>query len=231
MRDSHAYYRNQYWATQRSGVQGWGNSLIDRLIERECTRSPGDRILEIGAASGEHVQWAEPTIPWSEYVALDLLPGETNPSLARALEDSSAVRFQRGSAEDIPFPDESFDVCLSTCVLAHVSDPESVFRELRRVTKAGGSITVGMPCDPGIVNRIVKALITYPTMKRAGIADPRLQYAREHINGIGNLIALAQHVFAEDDVRLKYFPLPLKSWNLNLAVVLHVGVRPGQGTP
>ena len=231
MRDSDSYYRDQYSDTQRSGVQGWGNSLIDRLIERECDRSPGDRILEIGAASGEHLHWADRTIPWGEYVALDLRPGETNPSLARALEISSAVRFQRGSAEEIPFPDGSFDVCLSTCVLAHVSDPEAVFRELRRVTKVGGNITVGMPCDPGVVNRIVKALVTYPTMKRAGIADPRLQYAREHINGIGNLIALAEHVFAQDATRLRYFPLPVRSWNLNLAVVLHVTIRPEQAAP
>jgi len=218
------YYRDHYFDVQRTGVQGWGNSLIDRLVERRSRRSPGDRILEIGAASGEHLQWVSPQPSWSEYVALDLMPAETNPRLAAALERDRLLRFVKGSAEEIPFADNYFDVCLSTCVLAHVSRPEDVFTELRRVTRPGGNVTVGMPCDPGLVNRLVKTLVTYPSMRRSGIPNPQLQYAHEHVNGVGNLITLAKAVFHCDAVRFSYFPSLIHSWNLNLAVVLHVVV-------
>ena len=49
------YYSKNYRSIQRSGIQGLGNSLIDRLIEKKVRRQFGMRILEIGASSGEHL--------------------------------------------------------------------------------------------------------------------------------------------------------------------------------
>lgn len=216
------YYSLNYALTQRSGILGWGNSLIDRQIERFTRRVAGARVLEIGASSGEHFEFVavEPDI--DTYVALDLAPGITDPSLAAELRDSRKVVFVAASAASMPFGNDCFDLSLSTCVLAHVENPEQVLRELRRVTRPGGTIVVGMPCDPGMANRLVKVLTTYRVLRRAGVDNPRLLYAREHVHSIGNLITLARHVFAEDRVALHYFPLLLPSWNFNLVVTLHV---------
>lgn len=125
----------------------------------------------------------------------------------------------------MPFADSHFDISLSTCVLAHVRDPESVFSELRRVTRIGGQVIVAMPTDPGILNRAVKRLVTYRSMRRAGVSNPRLNYAREHINSIGNLLTIANHVFRNDKVQIKNFPLPLPTWNFNLIVTIVVTKR------
>ena len=53
------YYSNSYTVIQRTGFQGWGNSLIDRLIERKVNRKEGMRILELGASSGEHLKFVK----------------------------------------------------------------------------------------------------------------------------------------------------------------------------
>jgi hypothetical protein len=96
---------------------------------------------------------------------------------------------------------------------------------MRRVVTVGGQIVIGLPTDPGIINRLVKLLITYPKMKRTGVLNPRLTYAREHINPIGNLIALIKNAFSSDEVKLHFFPLRLQSWNFNLVVIVNCSIR------
>jgi SAM-dependent methyltransferase len=47
--------------------------------------------------------------------------------------------------DNIPFPDETFDVVFSSAVLEHVSNPFDVAREKLRVLKRGGLLFSGMP--------------------------------------------------------------------------------------
>lgn len=216
------YYLNEYSSVQRSGIQGWGNSLTDYQVEKTIGDINGKIVLEIGASAGEHFSKLKNPQLHGRYVALDLAPGVTNPVLMKHLQDKFGVEFVEGDAENMQFDDETFDVSSSLCVLAHVNDPEAVFSELRRVTKVGGKIVVGMPCDPGMLNRLIKYIVTYPAMRKSGIKNPRLIYAREHRNGVGNLIAFAKNSFENDTLRIKFFPFGLKAWNLNLLAVIEV---------
>ncbi len=217
-----SYCSSNYASTQRSGIVGWGNSLVDRQIERFTRRAASARVLEIGASSGEHFEFvpAEPEI--ATYGALDLTPGIADLSLAVELRDAGKVVFIAANAASLPFGNACFNLSLSTCMLANVANPEQVLRELCQVTRPGGTVVVGMPCNPGVDNRLAKVLTTYRVLRRAGVEDPRFLYAREHVHSVGNLIALARHVFGEDRVARRFFPLLLPSWNVNLVVTLHV---------
>src|SRR5205807_4779405 len=44
----------------------------------------------------------------------------------------------RGRAEDLPFPDATFDALTFTYLLRYVTDPAATLRELARVLKPGG---------------------------------------------------------------------------------------------
>ncbi len=61
-----------------------------------------------------------------------------------ALEPSALMRSQRspdaapcvaGSAEDLPFDDQSFDAAMAVCTLHHWQDPIAGLREMRRVAR------------------------------------------------------------------------------------------------
>ncbi len=49
---------------------------------------------------------------------------------------------QQADAENLPFPDASFDVVYSNGVLHHVPDMKKAFREARRVLKPGGEFII-----------------------------------------------------------------------------------------
>jgi SAM-dependent methyltransferase len=50
------------------------------------------------------------------------------------------ARVLRAPAEDLPFPDHSFDVAVCTLVLCGVDDQPRTLRELRRVLRPGGRL-------------------------------------------------------------------------------------------
>lgn len=214
-------YRNFYNQVWSSGLQGWASKFMIKSVHKKLIRSEGQRILEIGAGSGEALKFILSTPNWETYVALDQDCGLADPLLFESIKSGNfsnlgPVNFVNAKAESIPFPDNYFSAAISTCVLAHVTDPERVFIELRRVIKPNGQLVICMPCDPGIMNRLIKFFITYPKMKKSGIQNPRLDYAREHRNAVGNLITLANHVFLNDKRSWRAIPFHFLSWNFNL---------------
>jgi SAM-dependent methyltransferase len=94
-------------------------------------------VLEIGAGTGASLPHYERA---SRVVAL-----EPDPSMGKRLPAKVAAATVRvdivaGSAESVPFPDESFDAVVSTFMLCSVADPIAVLAEARRVLKPAGKL-------------------------------------------------------------------------------------------
>lgn len=193
------------------------HGLLHRLLEAGESRAHHERVLEVGANRGEHLEYVRH--PWSEYVMLDL-----EDRIAGDLP--AGARFVTGDAHELPFPDAHFDRSVMTCVLHHLADPEQALTELRRVTRPGGRMSVLLPTDPGVAYRAVRALTSGRRASRAGVGrQQRLSHAREHRNHFASLITLTRAVFQDDDVTERYFPLPIATWNLNLLAVIRIQRR------
>lgn len=221
------YYLKYYHSTlYQNACQSLGTRYFDYQLERSWQHptEPPRKLLEIGFASGEHVSKVR-AFPSEEYVGLDINSPATQDYLdALPVEKHEKLKFVQSDAADMPFNSNHFDRVVSTCLLHHVSEPLKVLQEIRRVTSDNGQIAIGMPADPGILNRLIKTFVTYPGMRRAGVKNPKLIYALEHPNQIGGLIALANHVFQDDELRVTYAPFRIPSWNLNLMVIVHVRI-------
>jgi ubiquinone/menaquinone biosynthesis C-methylase UbiE len=57
---------------------------------------------------------------------------------SRASESGVSVNLSVGSAVDLPWPDDSVDICLCPELLEHVSDWQKCLDEVRRILKPGG---------------------------------------------------------------------------------------------
>jgi ubiquinone/menaquinone biosynthesis C-methylase UbiE len=90
-------------------------------------------------------------------------------ALARARAESLSelfMDFQRGGAQELPFPDQSFDVAVSTQVLEYVPDIAAAVAEMYRVLRPGGRVLlldtdwdtiVWHSTDPARTHRILTA--------------------------------------------------------------------------
>lgn len=88
------------------------------------------RILEVGCGPGDDARRL--AAGGHEVTAVDVEASE-GWSL-----DSHGVTFIEGSAERLPFADDSFDAVLERDALHHIAEPGRVLREIRRVLRPDG---------------------------------------------------------------------------------------------
>jgi len=119
--------------------------------------SRGETVLDIGCGAGLDTFVAAMMVgPEGKVVGIDLTP-EMLKQARINLEKTSFknVSFEEGSAEELPFPEKTFDVVISNGVFNLIPDKKKALREVFRVLKSSGhflladQILIGdMPTDP-----------------------------------------------------------------------------------
>jgi ubiquinone/menaquinone biosynthesis C-methylase UbiE len=71
------------------------------------------------------------------------------------------VTFDVGDAEDLPYPDASFDVVLSTLGVMFAPDQEKVAEELLRICRPGGKIGLANWTPEGFIGNMFRTLGKY----------------------------------------------------------------------
>jgi len=189
--------------------------FLHQKIEKSCPIGLYPNILEVGSNNGEHVAFVPRN--WSRYVALDLrLP--SNEIYEKF--DGFGVSFEEGDVQKIPYPNNSFDRIISTCVMHHVNSPESAFREMLRVAKSGGIISIAVPNDPGLSYRFLRHITSVRRAKRMNLEEElNLVHALEHKNHFLAIEAILKWVFKNQEVRVSRYPNIFRFWHLNFLTI------------
>jgi SAM-dependent methyltransferase len=110
----------------------------------------GDRVLDVGCGPGVLTE------PLVERCGADVVAAvDPSPSFV----DAMRVRFpgldvRRGAAEQLPYPDDSFDAALAQLVVHFMTDPVVGLREMGRVTRAGGVVSASVWDNAGTTGPI-----------------------------------------------------------------------------
>ena len=110
--------------------------MIDRIVAAQP-----ERILDVATGTaGVALQLARRSP--SRVVGLDLTEGmlRRGQHNVRRTGLQSRIQLVAGSADHLPFPDETFDALTFTYLLRYVSDPAATLRELARVVKPGAPV-------------------------------------------------------------------------------------------
>src|SRR5919198_5355260 len=106
--------------------------------------APGERVLDLGSGAGTDSLVAAQMVGEQGHVTgIDMTSAMLAKARAAAAElGATNVEFVEGEAEQLPFPDESFDVVISNGVVDLIPDKDAVFSELHRVLVPGGRIQI-----------------------------------------------------------------------------------------
>jgi SAM-dependent methyltransferase len=97
---------------------------------------PGQTVLDVGAGPGALTTELAARVGAGNVTAVD--PSERFVEALRSRVPGATV--ERASAENLPFPDDAFDVSLAQLVVHFMDDPVAGLREMGRVTRAGGAV-------------------------------------------------------------------------------------------
>jgi SAM-dependent methyltransferase len=103
---------------------------------------------------------------------LDLTPELLTVARARAADAGyDDITWREGDAEDLPFPDGSFDIVVSSCGLMFAPDQQKVANEVARVTRRGGRIAIQAWTREGGLGRMFKVTNAY-VPPPSGVSSP-----------------------------------------------------------
>jgi len=138
-------------------VAGYGESELGRLPADAVQNSfgcgnplafagvrPGQLVLDIGSGAGIDCFIAAAKVgPAGRVIGLDMTPEMIERARRNAREAGVGnVEFRLGDAEKMPVEDASVDWVISNCVINLSPDKPAVFREIARVLKPGGRISI-----------------------------------------------------------------------------------------
>jgi SAM-dependent methyltransferase len=136
-------YSKHPWPVNRRTAEEMGWRL--RVLGIRPSEYQGKRVLECGCGTGNYVIWYAIEGGASEAVGIDLSDGSL--AVANRLKEEGKVEnasFLKMNVMDLQFPDNSFDYTYSYGVFMYTGDSEGAFREMVRVTKPGGTVTVSV---------------------------------------------------------------------------------------
>jgi len=99
--------------------------------------------LDVGCGAGDNLNRAKTEFN-CKVTGIDPSPGEHGVGRFTESNDNN-LKILQGSAENLPFENESFDIVFCSHVLEHVTNQTKSLAEIKRVTKNNGTIIIGMP--------------------------------------------------------------------------------------
>jgi ubiquinone/menaquinone biosynthesis C-methylase UbiE len=118
------------------------NNHIFKILKKHLQLKGGEDVLEVGCNTGLLVKKVQEE--GARACGIDINPSAINGAVTSNLHMMDA--------EDLQFPDYSFDRVYSLHTIEHVTNIQKVFKEMDRVLRPGGSIVLAYPIEPGILH-------------------------------------------------------------------------------
>ncbi len=144
------------WASGDFAIIGVTLQIVGEALAEAADVRADERVIDVAAGNGNATLAAAhrfAQVTSTDYVAALLEKGR-----ARASAEGLTVEFREADAENLPFPDNSFDVALSTFGVMFTPDQQRAADELMRVVRGGGRIGLANWTPEGFIGKLFKAV-------------------------------------------------------------------------
>jgi len=118
----------------------WASYLIQR-----ANPQLGEHVLDVACGTGIIARNVAPYVGSRGIViGLDVNPDMIDMARVAAERDEIAIEWHTGPAEQLPFPDENFDLILCQFGLLFFTDRHAALKEMHRVLKLGGRLVLSV---------------------------------------------------------------------------------------
>ena len=152
---------------------------VGPVLVAACGISPGQRVLDVAAGSGNvAIRAAE---AGAEVVASDLTPANLEAGRREARASGVELEWVEADAEALPFGDGEFDVVTSCFGAMFAPDHQRVADELVRVCRPGGTIGLVSFVPDGVAGEFFEVVGRHAPPPPQGALPPVLWGSEAHV--------------------------------------------------
>jgi len=159
------------WSTGNYAVVGTTLQIVGENLCEALDLRAGSRVLDVAAGNGNATLAAARR--WCDVTSTDYVPSLLESGQARARAEGHTIAFQEADAENLPFPDASFDVVMSTFGVMFTPNQDKAASEMARVCKPGGRIGLANWTPESFIGQLFKTIGKYippaPGVKSPGL--------------------------------------------------------------
>ena len=159
------------WSAGNYAVVGTTLQIVGESLCEALDLRSGARVLDVAAGNGNATLAAARR--WCDVVSTDFVPALLERGRARASAEGLPVRFEQADAENLPFPDASFDAVISTFGVMFTPNQEKAASELARVCKPGGRIGLANWTPESFIGQLFRTIGAY-IPPATGVRSPAL---------------------------------------------------------
>ncbi len=152
---------------------------VGRVLVEVCGISPGQRVLDVAAGTGNTAIRAARA--GADVVASDLTPENFEAGRREADAQNVELDWVEADAEALPFADGEFDVVTSSFGAIFAPNHQAVADEMLRVCRPGGTIGMLNFTPEGLISDFFGALAPYMPPLPPGALPPPLWGSEEHV--------------------------------------------------
>jgi len=137
------------WASFYDTSVKWMSFVKDKAIRKASIElaqiKPGEKVLDVGCGTGDLTLEAKKLAgSTGEVHGIDASPNMIEQAQGKVAKSGVDVSFQVGLIENIEFPENQFDVVLSSLMMHHLPDDlkRAGLAEIYRVLKPGGRLLI-----------------------------------------------------------------------------------------
>ena len=182
------------WSSGDYAVVGATLQIVGEQLCEAAELVAGSRVLDVATGNGGTAIAAARR--FCDVTGVDYVPALLTRARERARAEGFAITFEEGDAEDLPYPDASFDTVLSTFGVMFTADQQRAASELVRVCRPGGVIALANWSPEGFIGQLFKTIGAH-NPPPANVASPLLWGTEAHVRqllggGITDLRAVAR---------------------------------------
>jgi ubiquinone/menaquinone biosynthesis C-methylase UbiE len=180
------------WASGDFAVIGTTLQIVGELLCEAVDLQAGERVLDVAAGNGNATLAAARR--FAAVTSTDYVPALLESGRRRAEAEGFDVAFKVADAEDLPYPDASFNVVLSTFGVMFAPDHHQAAIEMMRVCRKGGRVGLASWTPAGFLGQLFRVVAAYvPPIP--GIRSPLLWGTDAHIQHLFTGAARIVHTY------------------------------------